>query len=57
MLTIPNKNQVILIVITIAREVLGHVESVKILVILNLTGYMFTSSGFDAFIHLRYIIL
>ena len=27
-----------------------HIESIKILVILNPTGYMFTSSGFDAFI-------
>ena len=39
-----------------AREVFGHIESVKILVILNSTGYMLTSSGFDAFIHLRYIL-
>ncbi len=39
-----------------AQEVFGHVESVKILVILNPAGYMFTSSGFDAFIHLRYIL-
>ena len=38
-----------------ARKVLGHIESVKILVILNPTGYMLTSSGF-AFIHLRYPI-
>ena len=33
-----------------AVEVLGHIESVKILVILNPTGYMLTSSGFAAFI-------
>ena len=31
-------------------------QSVKILVILNPTGYMLTSSGFAAFIHLRYIL-
>ena len=36
--------------------VFGHIESVKILVILNPTGYMLTSSGFDAFIHLRYVL-
>ena len=35
----------------------GHIGSVKILVILNTTGYMYTSSGFDAFIHLRYVLL
>ena len=39
-----------------AREVFGHIESVKIIVILNPTGYMLTSSGFDAFINLRYIL-
>ena len=39
---------------TKAREVLGYIESVKILEILNPTGYMLTSSGRDAFIHLRY---
>ena len=33
-----------------AREVFGHIESVKILVILNSTGYMLTSSGFASFI-------
>ena len=38
-----------------AREVFGHVESVKILVILNPAGYMLTSSGF-AFIQLGYSI-
>ena len=38
-----------------AREVFGHIESVKILVILNPTGYMFTSSG-SSFHHLRYIL-
>ena len=32
------------------REVFGHIELVKILVILNPTGYMFTSSGFGLFI-------
>ena len=30
----------------IAWEVVGHTESVKIVVILNPTGYMLTSSGF-----------
>ena len=35
-----------------AQEGFGRIESVKILVILNLIGYMLTSSGFDAFIHL-----
>ena len=35
----------------------GHIESVKILVILNPTGYMLTYSSFDAFIHLRSILL
>ena len=35
----------------------GHSQSVKILLIQNPTGYMFTSSGFDAFIHLRYILM
>ena len=39
-----------------AREVFGHIESVKIHVILNPTGYMLTSPGFDAFIHLSYIL-
>ena len=29
-----------------AREVFGHIESVKFLVILNPTGYLLTSSGF-----------
>ena len=38
-----------------AWEVCGHIEPVKILVILNPTSYMLTSSGSDAFIHLRYI--
>ena len=33
----------------------SDIESVKILVILNPTGYKLTSSGFDAFIHFRYI--
>ena len=32
-----------------AREVFGHMESVMILVILNPTGYMLTSSGFGCF--------
>ena len=32
-----------------AQEVFGHIELVKILVILNPTSYMLTSSGFDAF--------
>ena len=40
-----------------AHEVFGHIESVKILVILNPTGYMLTSSGVDAFIHVRNILL
>ena len=40
---------------TSAQEVFGHIESVKILVILNPTGYMLTSSGF-AFIRVRYIL-
>ena len=31
-------------------EVFGHIESVKILVILNPTGHMFISSGFTLFI-------
>ena len=35
---------------------LGITQSVKILVILNIDGYMLTSSGF-AFIHLRYILI
>ena len=35
-----------------ALEVFEHIESVNILVILNPTGYMWTSSGL-AFIHLR----
>ena len=38
-----------------AREVFGHIESVKILVILNSTDYMLTSSTF-AFIQLRHIL-
>ena len=42
---------------TSVGEVYGHIESVKILVILNPTGYMLTSSNFDAFIHSRYILL
>ena len=33
-----------------SREVFGHIESVKILVILKRTGYMLTSSGFGLFI-------
>ena len=32
------------------REVFGHIESVKILVILNPTAYMLTPSGFALFI-------
>ena len=40
-----------------AREVFGHVESVRMLVILNPTGKMLTSSGFDAFIPFKYNIL
>ena len=39
-----------------ALEVFGHVESVKIVVILNPAGYMWTSSN-SAFIHLRDILL
>ena len=39
-----------------ARECFGHRESVNTQVILNPTGYMLASSGFDAFIHLRYIL-
>ena len=30
------------------REVFGHIESVKILVILNPAGYMLTSFGFSS---------
>ena len=37
------------LVLDSAREVFGHIESVKILVILNLTGYMLTSSIFSLF--------
>ena len=37
------------------QEVFGHIELVKILVILNPTGYMLTSSDF-AFIQSRYIL-
>ena len=37
------------------REVLGHSQSVKILVILNPTGYMLTSSG-AVFIRLRVVL-
>ena len=33
---------------TSAREVFGHIELVKILVILSPTGYMLTSSRLDA---------
>ena len=36
--------------LTSAREVFGHIESVKILVILIPTGYMLTSSGFASII-------
>ena len=41
------------------KSVFGHtIESVKILVILNPTGcFLFTSSGFDASIHFRYMPL
>ena len=37
-----------------AREVFGHSRPRSSGS--NPTGYMFTSSGFDAFIHLRYIL-
>jgi hypothetical protein len=39
-----------MLVLDSAREVFGHIESIKILVILNLTGYMLTSFGFALFI-------
>ena len=39
-----------------ALEASGHIESVKILVILNPTGYMLTSSSSAAFIHWRYVL-
>ena len=39
------------------KEVFGRIESVKIPVILVLTGYMLTPSGFAAFIHLRRYML
>jgi hypothetical protein len=39
-----------MLVLDSAREVFGHIESIKILVILNLTGYMLTSFGFASFI-------
>ena len=39
------------------KLVFGHIESVNILVILNPTvGSMFTSAGFDALIHLGYVL-
>ena len=43
---------------SVPGKLFGHLESVKILMmILNPTGgYMFTSSGFDASIPLRYIL-
>ena len=41
----------------LSQEVFGHLESVKILVILNPSGYMLTFSDFAAFMHLRYGIL
>ena len=40
---------------TSAREVFGHIESVKIHVILNPAGSMLTSSSGFAIIHARYI--
>lgn len=38
-----------------ARKVFGHIQSVKIIVILNLAGYMLTFSGI-ASIYLKYIL-